>query len=621
MFAARLHDDTLDTFSRQEAAKLIPRTNPFLRRLFDYVAGVNIDERIRPTVDNLVDVFRATDVTVMLKDFGKTTQTQDPIIHFYETFLAEYNPKLRKQRGVWYTPEPVVQFIVPAVDDILKSEFNLPDGIADTSKIEVETQTQTPDSRTKTGYKMVKELVHKVQILDPATGTGTFLAAIIQHIFHSQFENMGGIWSSYVEQDLLPRLHGFELLMASYAMAHLKLDMLLTDTGYQPIKPKRLQVYLTNSLEEHNPDTGTLFAGWLSAEANEANAIKRNAPVMVVMGNPPYAVSSTNKGEWIQGLIADYRKDLNEKKINLDDDYIKFIRHGQHYIEKNGEGILAFITNNSFIDGITHRQMRKSLMETFDKIYILDLHGNSSRKEVSPDGNKDENVFDIMQGVSINIFIKSENEKNKKIKNIVNFYELYGGRDSKYETLKNNNIADLDFKAIYPVEPYYFFVDKDLSLQGEYDKFLGLSELFLIINSGVKTDRDKLFIDIDKSTVEKNIQILLSNSIPLEFVKKYRVEDSGSYKITSKIKDSKFDETKLSKIMYRPFDTRFIYYDAKIVSRPAEKVAKHLLQNNICLIFSRQTTNSIWDMIQVTNSMIDNRAHYSNKGIPQQTSL
>ena len=303
MFAARLHDDTLDTFSRQEAAERIPKTNPFLRKLFSHVAGVDIDDRIKTTVDNLADVFRATDVAAILKNFGKTTQTQDPIIHFYETFLAEYNPKLRKQRGVWYTPEPVVKFIVRAVDDILKSEFDLPEGIADTSKIEIEKQTQTPDSRTKTGYKMVKELVHKVQILDPATGTGTFLAAIIQHIFHDQFENMGGMWSSYVEQDLLPRLHGFELLMASYAMAHLKLDMLLTDTGYEPIKPKRLQVYLTNSLEEYNPDTGTLFAGWLSAEANEANAVKRDAPVMVVMGNPPYAVSSTNKGEWIQGLI------------------------------------------------------------------------------------------------------------------------------------------------------------------------------------------------------------------------------------------------------------------------------------------------------------------------------
>ena len=445
MFAARLHDDTLDTFSRQEAAERIPKTNPFLRKLFSHVAGVDIDDRIKPTVDNLADVFRATDVAAILQNFGKTTQTQDPIIHFYETFLAEYNPKLRKQRGVWYTPEPVVKFIVRAVDDILKSEFDLPDGLADTSKIEIEKQTQTPDSRTKTGYKMVKELVYKVQILDPATGTGTFLAAIIQHIFHSQFENMGGIWSSYVEQDLLPRLHGFELLMASYAMAHLKLDMLLTDTGYEPINPKRLQVYLTNSLEKHNPDTGTLFAGWLSAEANEANAIKRDAPVMVVIGNPPYAVSSTNKGEWIEGLMTDYKKDLNERNIQpLSDDYIKFIRYGQHYIEKNGEGILAFITNNSFVDGIIHRQMRKNLLETFDKVYVLNLHGDTRKKEVALDGGKDENVFDIMAGVSINIFIKNNKKKDKDIGRVY-ISDLYGKREFKYEKLSSNSLKSISF--------------------------------------------------------------------------------------------------------------------------------------------------------------------------------
>lgn len=606
MFAARLHDDTLDTFSRQEAAELIPKTNPFLRKLFSHVAGVDIDDRIKLTVDNLADVFRATDVAAILKNFGKTTQTQDPIIHFYETFLAEYNPKLRKQRGVWYTPEPVVQFIVRAVDDILKSEFNLSDGIADTSKIEIEKQTQTPDSRTKSGYKMVKELVHKVQILDPATGTGTFLAAIIQHIFHNQFENMGGMWSSYVEQDLLPRLHGFELLMASYAMAHLKLDMLLTDTGYEPIKPKRMQVYLTNSLEEHNPDTGTLFAGWLSAEANEANAVKRDAPVMVVMGNPPYSSSSSNKGEWIQGLIADYKKNLNDKKINLDDDYIKFIRYGQHYIEKNGEGVLAFITNNSFIGGITHRQMRNNLMKSFDKIFILDLHGDSNRKEVTPDGNKDENVFDIRQGVSINIFIK--NRERIKEESTIYFHEVYGSRNFKYELLNSSNISDLKFKIIKPTAPYYFFADKDLSLQGDYDKFINLSKLFTIFNSGVKTDRDNLFIDFDKNSVAEKIQTLLSNNIPLEFIKKYRVEDSGSYSINSKIKGSTFDESNLIKITYRPLDNRFIYYDAKIISRPAEKVAKHLAnRSNYALLTGKQNKSNTIDSFFITDTISETK--------------
>jgi predicted helicase len=251
----------------------------------------------------------------------------------------------------------------------------------------------------------VEKQVHRVQFLDPATGTATFLAELIRQIY-SKFQGQEGIWSDYVEKHLIPRLNGFEILMASYAMAHLKLDLLLRETGYVPKFEQRFRIYLTNSLEEYHADTGTLFANWLSTEANEANYVKRDTPVMVVLGNPPYSVSSSNKGEWIQSLISEYKTGLKEKKLNLDDDYIKFIRYGQYFIEKNGEGILAYISNNSFIDGITHRQMRKHLLTTFDKVYILDLHGNAKKKETAPDGGKDENVFDIMQGVSINIFIK-----------------------------------------------------------------------------------------------------------------------------------------------------------------------------------------------------------------------
>lgn len=230
MFAARLHDKNLDTFSRQEAAELIPKSNPFLRKLFSHVAGVDIDERIVTTVDNLADVFRATNVEAILKNFGKATQSQDPIIHFYETFLAEYDPKLRKARGVWYTPEPVVKFIVRGVDEILKAEFGLKDGLADTSKTIIQIQTDKPDRRTKSGYLEIDKEVHRVQVLDPATGTGTFLAEVVKYIYSKKFTTTQGAWSTYVEEHLVPRLNGFELLMASYSMAHLKLDMLLRET-------------------------------------------------------------------------------------------------------------------------------------------------------------------------------------------------------------------------------------------------------------------------------------------------------------------------------------------------------------------------------------------------------
>jgi predicted helicase len=353
MFAARLHDSSLDSFSRQEAAELIPKSNPFLRKLFGYIAGPDIDDRIKWIVDSLAEIFLATDVEKILKNYGKQTKMEDPIIHFYETFLSEYDPKLRKARGVWYTPQPVVNFIVRAVDEILQTEFGLPQGLADTSKTKITLNTQTPDKRSATGYKQVEKEVHKVQILDPATGTGTFLAEVIKEI-HKKFQGQQGIWSQYVENHLIPRLNGFELLMASYAMAHLKLDLLLAETGFKPTSNQRLRVFLTNSLEEFNKDTGTLFANWLSAEANEANHIKRDTPVMVVIGNPPYSVSSTNKGEWIEELLKEYKTGVaGSNKNSLSDDYVKFIRYGQFLVEKNGEGILAYISNNSFVDGIT----------------------------------------------------------------------------------------------------------------------------------------------------------------------------------------------------------------------------------------------------------------------------
>ena len=417
LFAARLHDPTLQTFSRQEAAELIPKSNPFLRKLFGYIAGPDIDDRIKWIVDSLVDIFLACNVVEILKNYGKSTKMEDPIIHFYETFLSEYDPKLRKARGVWYTPQPVVNFIVRAVDDILKTEFDLPQGLADTSRI------TAPSPSGRIANEQFGEGLHKVQILDPATGTGTFLAETIKHI-HKKFEGQQGIWSNYVETHLLPRLNGFELLMASYAMAHLQLDLLLTETGYKqsPLTPEggiktpqRLRVYLTNSLEESHQDTGTLFANWLSTEANEANHIKRDAPVMCIIGNPPYSGESNNKGEWIMSLMEDYKKEpggkeklkeRNPKWIN--DDYVKFIRFSSHLIEKNGEGILAFINPHGYLDNPTFRGMRWHLSQTFDKIYTIDLHGNSKKKETAPDGSADQNVFDIMQGVSINIFVKKK---------------------------------------------------------------------------------------------------------------------------------------------------------------------------------------------------------------------
>ena len=577
MFAARFHDKTLETFSRQEAAELIPKSNPFLRSLFSYIAGPDIDDRIKWIVESLAEIFRSADVASLLKDFGKATQTQDPIIHFYETFLTEYDPALRKARGVWYTPSPVVNFIVRAIDDILKSEFGIKEGIADSSMIDID--VKQPGEK-----KSTKKKVHRVQFLDPATGTGTFIAELIRQVFQ-KFQGQEGIWSNYVENHLIPRLHGFEILMASYAMAHLKIDMLLQETGFKPTKNQRLKIYLTNSLEEYHEDDRTLFAlaRWLSEEAQQANDVKRDTPVMVVMGNPPYAVSSSNKSDWIQNLVADYKKDLNEKNIQpLSDDYIKFIRFGQHFIDKTGEGILAYISNNSFIDGLIHRHMRKHLLESFDKIYILDLHGNAKKKEVSPDGSPDQNVFDIMQGVSINLFIKTAKKKKNELAKVFHF-DLFGKREFKYDFLNENSLKKIKWNNLDYAEPNYYFVKKDFEGESDYEQGFSLGDLFVLSSTGVETGNDEKFVQ-------------------------FSITDFDNEKI------EKFNHDRITKITYRPFDIRYCYYDNDLLRRAAYKNLKNFLSENIGLAFPRQSTNLDWSHIQLIKDLFDNRAHYSNKG-------
>ena len=595
MFAARLNDKTLEDFTRQEAATLIPKSNPFLRTLFQYISGYDLDERIEWIVNDLADIFRATDVAELLKNFGKATQTLDPFIHFYEDFLAEYDPALRKQRGVWYTPEPVVKFIVRAVDDILKTEFGLPMGIASTEKTTIKEEVAVGNARKKgtTIVKVDKE-VHKVQILDPATGTGTFLAEVVRYIYENRFAKMQGMWSGYVDNDLIPRLNGFELLMASYAMAHLKLELLLKDTGYVAGKEQRLKVYLTNSLEEHHPDTGSLFAGFLAQEANEANHIKRDSPVMVVIGNPPYSVSSSNKGKWILDLLNDYKKDLNERKINLDDDYIKFIRYGQHFIDKNGEGILAYISNNSFIDGITHRQMRKSLLESFDKIYIIDLHGSSKKKETAHDGGRDENVFDIMQGVSINLLIKTGKKKKGDLGKVYHL-DLFGKRELKYETLENNDINSLNFRELKNSEPNYFFVAKEFTDNNNYNLGFKLDEFFKIFGTGIETKCD----DISVGMTEAKINVVIRDFISLdenELLKKYNRKNSNGWNYKNAKQDIVSNATKslISKISYRPFDVRKTIYTGNssgIMGRPRHDTMQHLLHDNFFITSTRSRRN------------------------------
>ena len=610
MFAARLHDPDLATFSRQEAAELIPKSNPFLRKLFGYIAGPDIDDRIKWIVDNLVEIFLACNVEEILKNYGKSTKMEDPIIHFYETFLSEYDPKLRKARGVWYTPAPVVNFIVRAVDDILKTEFDLPQGLADNSKTKIKVDVQG---------KQVEQEVHKVQILDPAAGTGTFLAEVIKHI-HNKFVGQQGIWSNYVETHLLPRLNGFELLMASYAMAHLQLDLLLTETGYKPTTNQRFRVYLTNSLEEQHPDTGTLFASWLSAEANEANYIKRDTPVMCIIGNPPYSGESANKGEWIMSLMEDYKKEpggklkLNERNPKwINDDYVKFLRYGQHFIEKNGSGVLAFINPHGFLDNPTFRGMRWNLLKTYDKIYTIDLHGNSKKKETAPDGSADVNVFDIMQGVSINLFVKTGKKKANELGKLFHF-DLYGKREMKYDFLSDNTLKTVPYKELPNIAPNYFFVSKDFDVQETYNNGIKITELFTLNNVGIVTARDGFTIHKTKFELQKTIEEFLSLDDETARIRFDLGKDVRDWQVNFAKKDLQNNypnKGAIVNISYRPFDIRWTFYTGKSKGfhcYPRTEVMQHFAKGNVGIVYKLGNAEENSASAMVSKNIIDFRS-------------
>ncbi len=597
MFGARLHDKTMDDFSRAEALELMPKSNPFLRNLFTYVAGPQLDERIRRTVDELAEIFQATNLQKLFEDFGKFTQRNDPFIHFYETFLAQYNPAKRKARGVWYTPEPVVNFIVRAVDDVLKSEFGLPLGLADTSKVTVDWDTGQTDNKGKA--ITIKKEVHRVQILDPAAGTGTFLAEVIKQIAPKVKDVAAGQWSSYVEKELIPRLHGFELLMASYAMCHMKLDMTLTEMGYKPTgNPPRLGVYLTNSLEEGERANQTLpFAQWLSNEAKEANTIKRDMPIMCVIGNPPYSGQSSNKGPWASQLVEVYKlepsslKRLDERNSKwLNDDYVKFLRLAEYFIERNGEGIVGFITNHGYIDNPTFRGMRWHLMKSFDAIYVLDLHGSSKKIERSPIEESDENVFDIQQGVAIIVAVKKANFGNKtseKVLGKVYRGDLWGKRETKYQKLWESNLLNLGYRHIRIDAPHYPFFERDEANGRTYELGFSLVRFLTENTTGIQSRSEEKFIDFSANT--------LSNSLKNEF-------SAQSFKVVP--------------FTHKPFDQRFFAFFANPAAgmksgkipmsyRARYSVSHHLLQPNLALLFGRSNKSDLTDHFFVSRYMSD----------------
>ena len=577
LFAAKLSAPQGTIFAFEDAYKYL-RGNPFLRKLFMDV-NEQVDEMaiIQPYLKDIVSLLNRADFNSILADFGRRTRTEDPVVHFYETFLATYDPKLREKRGVYYTPEPVVQFIVRSVDELLKTRFGLPWGLADDT----------------------------VKVLDPASGTGTFLYYVIQQI-HDELVNtrhQGGQWQEK-SKTMLKRVFGFELLLAPYVVSHLKLGLLMDELG-APLtgKDERVHIYLTNSLEE-GIDRADMLAGMglnIAQESSEAAKVKKADDIMVVLGNPPYSGNSSNasrdkegKLNFIGKLVNDYYfvdgAPLGERNPKwLQDDYVKFIRFGEWRINKTGHGILAFITNHGYLDNPTFRGMRQHLMNTFDEIYVLDLHGNSKKKEIAPDGGKDENVFDIQQGVAILLAIKnpSSHREDRPSAPTVNHGDFWGLREEKYLELQQLTLNEIDWNELQPQKPFYLFVPQNVSLLREYEIGKCLTHVFPVNSVGIVTGQDENSVDFT----------------PEEMI--------------SKAKEIQVSTSKIEHYTYRPFDFRYLIYDDNLVTRTRYEVMKNMVNTkNIGLVFMRQVAlQDNYSHFGVSEYLIDNRSFYSNKGI------
>jgi predicted helicase len=590
LFAARVHTPDKEDFTRNSAARAIPKTNPFLQQLFYEITGPILPDSIAWVMEDIVALLNHADMPAVLKDFGKGKGKSDPVVHFYETFLAAYDPKMRELRGVFYTPEPAVSYIVRSVDHLLKTRFKRPKGLADENTL----------------------------ILDPATGTATFIYFVIDQIYQ-KFAKQKGAWDGYVEKHLLNRIFGFELLIAPYAIAHLKLGMQLQQTGYKFGSDQRLGIYLTNTLEEAAKKSEQLITGWIADEANAAANIKRDKPIMVLIGNPPYSGHSANRstevirvekgstyladfelaqgkinrvikratqtGEvivpnFIGGLLTDYYVVdgawLDERNPKwLQNDYVKFIRFAQWRIDETGEGIIGFITSNSYLDSPTFRGMRQSLMQSFNEIYIYDLHGNSNKKERAPDGGEDKNVFDITEGVSLMLCVKEKGDKNLAQ---VFQADLFGTREAKYKRLAQTDVSQTKWEKLKPVSPNYFFIPQTVKRRTEYEKFWKITEIMPKNLLGFQTHRDPVAVAFDEATLKKQVTEYLGQQ-PSE----------ADWKTNCRICD------------YRPYDRRFVYLHASVADRPRLNIIAHLFKSNLALNTVRQTKATTWQHAVVSN--------------------
>lgn len=575
LFSARCMDTTQDDFSAEEAVGCIPNTNPFLKNLMKECLGSQNNSKLsfdELEIGNVVDLLKHTKTDAIIADFNRQTGggREDPVIHFYEEFLTAYDKMQKVQRGVYYTPQPIVAFIIRAVDQLIKKEFGLEDGLASTATKNIKVMRQ---SKRRVGYyyTQVEDTVEvpAIQVLDPATGTGTFIRQTILQIYENFKQKNKGLsatelkhaWNTYVPNHLLPRINAFELMMAPYAVAHMKLAMVLRDTGYDFDSNTRLQVYLTNSIEEPGNSDGqlTLWSDPLATESIAANVVKKNTGINIIIGNPPYNVSSTNKNEWITRLIQPYKEGLTERKLNLDDDYIKFLRLAQTIADSSDQAIVGFITNNSYIDGITHRQIRKSLMSTFSDIYILDLHGNIMKHEKAPNGERDENVFDITQGVSICLMVKNT---RKRARNVFH-YDLMGARETKYSFLNSKEIEEIEWERIDPDEDKALFVPFNANNRTDYMSGVRVESLFPLYNSGIQTKCDALSVGVRQADVEEVVSAFATKTVAELRMRYPNKTDSSGWNFEKARAEIVKGGYVFTPYYYRPFDVRYTVYTGK----------------------------------------------------------
>ena len=596
LFAARTRAE--NGFNRKLAFTYIPQTIGILRDVFKFISLEDLPQQMEWIVDDISEVLSAADVKQILHKFYHEGKGSDPIIHFYETFLTEYDPQTREKRGVYYTPEPVVSYIVRSLDYILREHFSKRDGFGSTS----------------------------VTVLDPAAGTLTFLAETARLAVEDSAAKYGEVRELVIKEHILQNFYAFELMMAPYAIGHLKMSFLLEELGYKLEKDDRFKLYLTNTLEmEELEQTSLPGMASLSEESHLAGKVKKEQPILVILGNPPYSGHSTNIGDWISKEIKAYYqvdgKPLGERNPKwLQDDYVKFIRFAQWKIDQSGEGVLGFITNHSYLDNPTFRGMRQSLMQSFDEIYLLDLHGNSLKKERCPDGSKDENVFDIQQGVAIALFIKKQKkkepmhpmlapppqmnifagkkaeEKPEKHKCTVYHSEIWGIREDKYNWLNKHDITKTKWKKIKPKSEFYLFIPRDEGLLKQYEAYPKITDIFPVNSVGIVTSRDSFAINTDREALKRRIRQFRDKNLPDDIVRQtFLLKDTSQFKLGQARKEVMGDhdwEKVITKILYRPFDVQWVFYHDAVIERPRREVMHHMLQENLGLLTCRQQSSA-----------------------------